>query len=45
MWLPFVCFFCLCLYLADLFLFFVSYVSLPGDDVLCWLLSCPLLSV
>ena len=27
-----------------LFLFFVFSVSLPGDDVLCWLLSCPLSS-
>ena len=28
-----------------LFLFCVSSVSLPGDDVLCWLLSCPFHSV
>ena len=34
MWLPFVCFFCLC------FLFFVG-----RDDVLSWLLSCLLSSV
>ena len=32
------------LFPTDLFLFFVS-VSLPGDDILCWLLSCPLSSV
>ena len=32
-------------FLVDLFLFFVSSVSLPGDDGLRWLLSCPLSSV
>ena len=33
------------MFLIDLFLFFVSSVSLPGHDVLCWLLSSPLSSV
>ena len=33
------------LFLADLFLFFVSSASLLGDDVLCWLPFCPLSSV
>ena len=33
------------LFLVYLFLFCVSSVSLPGDDVLCWLLSCPSSSV
>ena len=33
------------LFLVYLFLFCVSSVSLPGDNLLCWLLSCPLSSV
>ena len=32
-------------FLVDHFLFFVSSVSLHGDDVLCWLFSCPMSSV
>ena len=33
----FVCVFIPCLFI----LFYVSSVSLPGDDVVCWLISCP----
>ena len=33
------------LFLVYLFLFCASSVSLPGVDVLCWLLSCPFSSV
>ena len=56
MWLLFVCFFylttitvlgfCLCFcFLLIYFYFYLPSVSLPGDDVLCWLLSCPFSSV
>ena len=43
-----ICFFCFCLCLCFCFSVFLIYfivlvssVSLPGDDVFCWLLSCP----
>ena len=52
MLLPFVCFSCFCfltvfLFLGVYFYFIVCFfsVSLPGDDALCWLLSCPFSSV
>ena len=51
MWLPFVCFFCFLLLFGflilatSLFLFFVSSISLAGDDALCWLPPCPFSSV
>ena len=32
------------MFLVDLYLCFAHSVSLPSDDVLCWLLSCPLSS-
>ena len=44
LFLPFVLLFVF-VFLADLFYFIVSSVSVPGDDVPYWLLSCPLSSV
>ena len=50
MWLPFVWFFymccCLCFCVLFIYVYLLSLLCpfLHGDDVLCWLLSCPLSS-
>ena len=43
LFLPFLVWFVFLVPVVYLFLFFVSSVPLPGDDALCWLLSCPFL--
>ena len=45
LFLMFLFFLCVFLFLVCLFFNLCLFVSLPGDDVLCWLFSCPFSSV